>query len=119
MSDEKIISVCFFKSSLGAEPVREWLKKLSKEDKKIIGEDIKLVEISWPVGYPLVTKIDQNLWEVRTVLHDRICRVFFTVLPGRMILLHGIIKKTQKTPKQDLETALKRRDIVIKRRIIQ
>lgn len=109
----KVITVRFFKTPGGNEPVRDWLKKLSREDKKSIGEDIKAVELLWPVGYPGVTKLDKNLWEVRTDLAGRICRIFFTVSMGFMVLLHGIVKKVQKTPKQDLDLAKKRRDSVL------
>jgi phage-related protein len=111
--NKKTITVRFFKTPAGNEPVRDWLKKQTREDKKAIGEDIKAVEFLWPVGYPRVTKLDKDLWEVRTDLNDRVCRVFFTVTEGVMILLHGIIKKEQKTPKQDLELAKKRRDFVL------
>ena len=57
----KAITVSFYKSESGKEPVREWLKSLSKEDKTIIGEDIKTVEFGWPLGMPLVRKLDRNL----------------------------------------------------------
>jgi len=113
MGNEKKIIVKFFKTSTGNEPVRDWLMKKTKETKKAIGEDIKVVEKSWPVGYPLVTKLDKDLWEVRTNLADGISRVFFTVWQDFMVLLHVINKKTQKTPKQDLELAKKRRNIVL------
>ena len=79
---------------------------------KAIGEDIKAVEFLWPVGYPQVAKIDKDLWEVRTDLQDGICRVFFTIWKKHMVILHCIIKKTNKTPKQDLELAKKRRNMV-------
>jgi phage-related protein len=113
MPDKKI-KVFFFKTPAGNEPVKDWLKALPSEDKKSIGEDIKVVEFSWPVGIPLVKKLDADLWEVRTHLPDKISRVFFTVWNGFMVLLHGIIKKSQKTPKEDLELAKKRRNTVLK-----
>jgi phage-related protein len=109
----KVLSAYFFKTASGNEPVREWLKLRQLEEKKAIGEDIKAVEYSWPVGYPQVTKLDKDLWEIRTNLQDGICRVFFTIWKKNMVLIHAIIKKSQKTPKQDLELAKKRRDIVI------
>ena len=110
---DKILTAYFFKTSAGNEPVREWLKLRKPEEKKAIGEDIKAVEYSWPIGYPQVTKLDKDLWEVRTVLQGGICRVFFTILKRYMVLLHSIIKKSQKTPQQDLELAKKRRNIVM------
>ena len=107
------MNVHFFKTSAGKEPVREWLKLRSRGEKKAIGEDIKVVEFLWPVGYPQVTKLDKNLWELRTDLQDGICRIFFTIWKRYMILLHSIIKKSQKPPKHDLDLAKKRRDIVL------
>ena len=109
----KTLTVHFFKTPAGNEPVRDWLKLRTLEEKKAIGEDIKAVEYSWPVGYPQVRKLDKDLWEVRTNLPDGICRIFFTVWERYMVLLHSIIKKTQKTPQQDIERAKKRRNMVI------
>ncbi|HEV3113594.1 MAG TPA: type II toxin-antitoxin system RelE/ParE family toxin [Candidatus Binataceae bacterium] len=100
----------FFRSDSGREPVREWLKSLEAADRKVIGEDIKDVEFSWPIGMPLVGPLGRELWEVRSRLpRARIARVLFCVEHGRMVLLHGFIKKTQKTPRHDLDLALKRR----------
>lgn len=89
-------------------PVREWLYKLSREERKIIGTEIKTVEFGWPLGMPIVRKLATNLWEVRIILKNRTARVLFTVLNGFMILLHGFIKKSQQTPHEDIELALKR-----------
>ena len=100
----------FYRSDTGREPVREWLKDLQPEDRKVIGEDIKDVEFSWPTGMPLVRSLGRELWEVRSSLLDgRIGRVIFCVERGRMVLLHGFIKKTQKTPQHDIDLALKRK----------
>jgi phage-related protein len=99
----------FYRSDSGREPVREWLKGLEADDRKVIGEDIKDVEFSWPIGMPLVGSLGRELWEVRSRLpRGRIARVLFCVEQGRMVLLHGFIKKTQKTPQHDLDLAVKR-----------
>jgi phage-related protein len=102
---EPILSVSFFKSETGREPAREWLKSLPREHRRIIGEDIKTVQFGWPLGMPLVRKLDRDLWEVRIRLPDGIARVMFTAGEGRMILLHGFIKKSQNTPADDLALA--------------
>lgn len=92
--------------------MRDWLKELDKEDRKTIGEDIKLVQFRWPLGMPRVRKLEADLWEVRTRLSGaRIVRVFFTIRGTQMALLHGIIKKSQKTPKGDLNLARSRRNL--------
>jgi len=89
--------------------VREWLKELDHPDRKAIGEDIKDVEFSWPIGMPLVRSLGRDLWEVRSGLpRGRIARVLFCLEEGRM-MLHGFIKKTQKTPQRDIDLALKRK----------
>jgi phage-related protein len=105
----KRLPAAFYQSSSGREPVREWLKALALEDRKIIGEDIKDVEFSWPIGMPLCRPLGKGLWEVRSDLtQGRIARVLFCIHDGRMVLLHSFIKKTQKTPGDDLELAIKR-----------
>jgi phage-related protein len=103
-----ILSVAFFQTTTGREPVREWLKALPREERRIIGEDIKTVQFGWPLGMPLVRKIDKDLWEVRSRLPDRIARVIFTTGESRMVLLHGFFKHSQKTPKEDLALAKSR-----------
>ena len=102
---EAPVEVGFFRTDSGAEPVRDWLKGLSKEDRKIIGEDLKTAQYGWPIGMPLIKKIDKDLWELRSRLKDRISRVILTVHEDYFVLLHGFIKKTQKIPKRDLDIA--------------
>lgn len=99
----------FYRSDSGREPVREWLKRLEPEERKILGEDIKDVEFSWPIGLPVVRPLGRELWEVRSYLpRGRTARVLFCVAQGSMVLLHGFIKKTQKTPEHEIDLALKR-----------
>lgn len=106
----KRLPACFYRSGSGREPVREWLKGLDLGDRKAIGEDIKDVEFSWPLGMPLVGSLGRELWEVRSRLpRGRIARVIFCVERQEMILLHGFIEKTQKTPQREIDLALKRR----------
>ena len=102
------LNVVFFRTSSGTEPVRRWLKSLPASHKKAIGEDIKTVQFGWPLGMPLVKKINPHLWEVRTNVPDGIARVLFTVDGYLMILLHGFIKKTGKLPQRELNTARSR-----------
>lgn len=114
MEVEKRIQAEFFKTEQNSEPVRDFLKALSLEDKKSVGADIMAVEMSWPIGYPTVRKLDTDLWEVRTAISDnRICRIMFTIIENRMVLLHMFIKKSQKTPKGDMDLGKKRRNLVL------
>ncbi|MFZ5697745.1 MAG: type II toxin-antitoxin system RelE/ParE family toxin [Pseudomonadota bacterium] len=103
-----ILAVKFFQTATGNEPVREFLQELPKEDRKIMGTDIKEIQFGWPLGMPLVRKMPSDLWEVRSTLEGRIARTLFTVVSGEMVLLHAFIKKSQKTPKVDLDLAIKR-----------
>jgi phage-related protein len=100
----------FYRSDSGREPVREWLKALNPEDRRVIGEDIKDDEFSWPIGMPLVRSLARELWEVRSRLpRSRIARVIFCVEPDCMVLLHGFMKKTQRTPRREIDLALERK----------
>ena len=93
----------------GREPVRDWLKSLDDQSRKIIGEDIKDVEFSWPIGMPLCRALGKGLWEVRSDLAQGLsARVLFCAHGGHMVLLHSFIKKTQKMPTADRNLALKR-----------
>lgn len=90
--------------------MREWLKAISPiEDRKQIGVDIKTVEFGWPIGMPVCRPLGDGLYEVRSNLsQNKIGRVLFYIdVKGRMVLLHGFIKKTQKTPTGDLDLARK------------
>ena len=110
MSVPKRLPARFYRSDAGREPVREWLKSLDVEDRKVIGEDIKDVEFSWPIGLPLVRSLGRELWEVRSSLpRGRIARVIFCIAEEHVVLLHGFIKKTQKTPQSEIDLALRRK----------
>jgi len=104
----KRVPAFFFSTEAGGEPVRDWLKSLpSSQDRKRIGEDIKTVEFGCPVGMPVCRPLGDGIYEVRTSLaQNRIARVLFYIdKKRRMVLLHGFIKKTRKTPDEDLELA--------------
>lgn len=103
------IPVVFFKEEgSGNEPVKEWLQSLNREERRIIGKDLRTVQIGWPLGMPLVKNMGRGLWEARMTIPNGIARIFFIMSEGEMVLLHGLIKKTHKTPPQDLELARKR-----------
>lgn len=106
----KIIQAFFYKNQLGKEPVREWLNNLSKEEKHIIGTDIKTVELGWPIGMPVCRPLGKGLFEVRSTLpSNKIARIIFCIHTNKMVLLHSFIKKTQKMPIFERETASKRK----------
>jgi phage-related protein len=109
MADDKIPLV-FCHTETGNEPVREWLKDLPEEDRREIGRDLMRVQWRWPAGMPLCRSLGHGLWEVRSGLPgNRIARVIFCAHDGELVALHGFIKKSQKTPKADLDLAGKRK----------
>ena len=105
----KRLPAFFYELPSGRAPVREWIRALDRDDRKVVGEDIKDVEFSRPIGMPLVRSLGRGIWEVRSILtQGRIARVLFCVHDSRMVLLHAFVKKTQKTPAADLDLAFKR-----------
>lgn len=105
----KRLPAVFYALPSGREPVRDWIKALDRDDRRALGEDIKDVEFSWPIGLPLCRPFGEGLWEVRSqLMRGRIARVLFCIRGGQMVLLHGFIKKTQKTPDADHQLAVKR-----------
>jgi len=107
-STEPVLCVVFYRTDAGNEPVREWLKGLKREDRKTIGQDVKTAQYGWPLGMPLIRKLEPGLWEVRSHIAQGVARVIFTVDRGVMVLLHAFVKKSQKTPLGDLKTARQR-----------
>lgn len=97
-----VLQVRFYQTTSGNEPVREWLLSLSGADRKAIGVEMKAVQFGWPIGMPLVRKIQTGIWEVRVDLANRIARILFTIRQDEMVLLHGFIKKSQSLPRQEL-----------------
>jgi len=104
---QKILPAAFYRSHSGLEPVRRWLKGLSKEERGIIGDcrawlargnaGVEADHVAtWIVGSPQQPG-------------NRIARVIFFIHEGKMILLHGFIKKTEKTSDRDLDLAMKRK----------
>jgi phage-related protein len=105
----KEIPVVFYRTPTGVEPVRDWLRGLPDDDRQTIGIDLATVQVGWPVGMPLCRSLGGGLWEVRSHLPSRrIARILFFVHDGRIGVVHGFIKKTPKTPPDEIELARKR-----------
>ena len=100
----------FYVNPSGSNPVRDWILDLSEADRHTVGKDIQKVEFGWPLGRPHCAPLGHGLWEVRSSLSSNtIGRIIFCMGDGHMILLHGFIKKTQKTPQAEIDLALKRK----------
>jgi phage-related protein len=103
------VPVVFYRTSGGAEPVLDWLRNLPTDDRRAIGTDLATVQFGWPLGMPLCRSLGGGLWEVRSALPSRrIARLLFFVGDGRIGVVHGFIKKSQKTPAEDLQLARRR-----------
>ena len=103
------IPVVFYRTSTGTEPVLDWLRSLPAEDRRAIGTDLATVQFGWPTGMPLCRSLGGGLWEVRSALPShRFARLLFFVAGNRIGVVHGFIKKTQKTPAVDLALARRR-----------
>jgi phage-related protein len=103
------IPVVFYRTSAGKEVVRDWLRDLNGLDRQEIGQDLMRVQYRFPVGMPLCRPLGDGLWEARTSLPSgRIARLIFCLMDGSMLVLSGFIKKTQKTPNDELTLARKR-----------
>ena len=105
--DKPRLRVSFY-GAPGHQPVRTWLLGLEADQRKEIGADIQTVQWRWPLGPPRVDGLGEGLYEVRSTIGGRAFRVFFCIKGDRMILLHGIEKKGQKTPKGALDLARRR-----------
>jgi phage-related protein len=104
------ILVVFYRTRGGAELVRDWLRDLPEMDRNVIGQDLMRVQYRWPVGMPLCRALGEGVWEVRSALpSSRIARVLFSVHQRQIVALHGFIKKSQKTPDEDLALARRRK----------
>jgi phage-related protein len=109
------VPVRFYRSETGREPAREWLQELEVADRRTIGLDLMRVQFGWPIGMPLVRSLKDGLWEVRSSLpSQRIARLLLCFHQQTLIVLHGFIKKTQKTPPDDLALAKRRMNEVTK-----
>ena len=98
----------FFRTLAGREPVREWLRSLPKHERQSIGVDIAYVQYRWPIGKPRVDHLGNGIWEIRSAPENRIARVLFAVRREEIVLLHGFIKKTRRTPREELDIAERR-----------
>jgi phage-related protein len=102
------LSIRFYATASGREPVRDWLAELDRTTLRVIGEDLRTVQIGWPLGMPLVRKLEPKLWEVRISVPAGIARVLFTLVENELVLLLAFIKKSPATPKDELALARRR-----------
>jgi len=110
--------VLFYQTPSGNKVVLDFIRSLSHEEKKVVGEDLKAVQIGFPMGLPLCRPVGDGLYEIRSSLPSkREFRLIFFFDRQRQCLavMHALIKKTSKLPKADLELARKRRDEALRK----
>jgi phage-related protein len=101
--------VVFYQTPAGGSVVLDWLKGLAAKERAVIGQDLMRVQFRWPVGMPLCRPMGNGLWEVRSDCPgNRIARLLFCIVDGKIVVLHGSIKKTQQTPADDMKLARRR-----------
>lgn len=101
--------VIFYKSDTGNEPALEWFRALDPEERRVVGYDLRVLQLGFPMGMPLCKSLGDGLWELRSTLPRKIARVIFFLDGQTFIVVHGFIKKSQKTPKEELTTAKARK----------
>jgi phage-related protein len=110
-----MLPVYFYQTQAGRVPVLEWLRSLDDGCRKQLGLDLLRVQENWPIGMPVCKSMGGGLWEVRSsLLGGRIARMFFCLKGSEIHVLHGFVKKSQKTPQQELALAQKRMKEVLK-----
>ena len=104
-------TVLFYQTPVGRPVISEWLRSFDKPDRAILGFDLKRVQFGFPMGLPLCRSLGGGLWEVRSSLsgNREVRMIFFhDTAHQALVVVHGFIKKSQKTPKADIEIASRR-----------
>ncbi len=106
-------SVVFYETATGNKVVKDWLLSFAKPDRVVLGEDLKTIQFGFPMGLPLCRPLGNGLWEVRStlpVMRAEARMIFYQDSENAvLVVVHGFIKKTQKTPKRDIDIALRRK----------
>ncbi len=97
----------FYKTHNNKSPVKDWLSSLNVKTKVKVFRHLELLEkFGLELKEPYVKYLENKLYEVRVKDKQGIYRIIYFANTGKkFILLHGFIKKTQKTPKKELDLA--------------
>lgn len=104
--------VTFYKTAAGNEVVLDFIRQQPRPDRRVIGEDLKTVEVGYPIGMPLCKHLVDDLWEVRsTVPSKQEVRLIYYFDSGRqhIVVVNGFIKTSRTTPKREIVLAQRRR----------
>ena len=93
-----------------ANPIKDFLESLSNREKAKIFRLFQAFELYGLVAIEPHTKklAGTPLWEIRILGKDNIRIIYVAPQKEYILALHGFIKKTQKTPQRDINTALQR-----------
>jgi len=102
--------VKYYKSLNGRSPVEEFLNSLPKKSKSKIYKVIYYLEkFGLNSVIPHTKKlVGTKFWEIRILGKDNVRVIYVGVKGRRILLLHGFLKKKQKTPKREIRTAIAR-----------
>ena len=112
MNKNPEMPVRFYRTEAGGSPVLDWLRGLDKDDRRAIGLDLMRVQFGWPIGRPQVASLG-GLGMRSSLPSRRIARLILCFHDEMLVVLH-FIKKTQKTPTDDLALAKRRMKEVTK-----
>lgn len=103
-------SVVFYVEESGSKPINEFLKTLDvKTQARFIDSIERLRQRNIQAREPLVRHLGGKLWELREESNTNIYRIIYFFFTGRrIVLLHGFAKKTQGTPRREIELAERR-----------
>ena len=112
------INVVFYKDEQGYSPVADFLNALDeKMEAKVAWTISRLEEFGHALREPYSKPLGDGIFELRTQVGRDISRVlYFFVVHGKAVLTHGVIKKTQKTPKAEIERAKRYRNDYLRRK---
>jgi len=112
MVDDNEWVVVFFVDGKGSSPIREFLQSLDLKTQARFMWSIEQLRVrNVRAQEPLVRHLEGKLWELREESSTNIYRLLYFFFSGRRIVfVHGFQKKTQKTPRHEIEIALQRLD---------
>jgi phage-related protein len=112
MADDSEWVIVFYVDEKGYSPIQEFLQSLDIKTQARFAWSIEQLRIrNVRAKEPLVRHLDEKLWELREESSTNIYRLLYFFFSGRRIVfVHGFQKKTQKTPRHEIEIALKRLD---------
>src|SRR4051812_47086714 len=101
----------------GTVPVREFLNQMDQKTYARFQWSLEQLQTrNVQARYPLVRHLEGKLWELREESRTNIYRILYAFVTGRrIVLLHGFQKKTEKTPRREIETAQKRMEHFVER----